>query len=86
MSRRVRLAPSTSHLVRRTAVLMVAAALVVAGVVALEGWPSRDRAVRWNDAAGFAPTPARGSVQFLGEAMMLGLFAYVGRRWLRVRL
>lgn len=86
MSKRVRLAPSTGHLARRTAVLLAAGALVVGSVVALEGRPSRERLVHFNEVAGFAPRLAVGSVQLLREALLLAVFAYVGRRWLRVRL
>jgi hypothetical protein len=52
----------------------------------LVGAPSPARVYRQNEIAGFAPTAGHGLGQLLGEGLLLVLFAYAGRRWLRIRL
>lgn len=70
----------------RTVALLGAAALVAAGAYAMLGPPSPARRFPRDEIARFAPTLGHGLVQLAGEAMLVCLVAYVGHRWLRVRL
>jgi hypothetical protein len=67
--------------------VLLCLALAVAGVVLiLLGPPTMARGYHQDEIARFAPTAGHGVGQFLGESFLVGLVAYVGRRWLRVRL
>lgn len=83
---RIRLAPSFTIALGRSVLVLLAVGVVAASAFAFLGPPSLTREYRQNEIARFAPTAGHGLVQFGGEAALLGVFAYVGRRWLRVRL
>lgn len=72
-------------LLRATIVGLAAASVAAAALLTL-GPPSLARAYQQNEIARFAPTVGHGIGQFLGETFLLALVAYVGRRWLRIRL
>lgn len=80
------IAPSLVHAGRRVATVLLAAALVTAVAIAVDGWPSPARAILQNERARFAASLRPGVIQFLGEAGLTVLFAWIARRWLRVRL
>jgi hypothetical protein len=71
---------------RRIALVLIGAAVVGAALFLSLGPPAATRTYRQNEVARFAGSPARGVVQFAGEAMLLAVVAYASRRWLRVRL
>jgi hypothetical protein len=70
----------------RSVVLLGAAGVVGLGAYAVLGPPSSARRFMRDEIARFAPTAGHGLGQLAGEAMLVCLVAYVGRRWLRVRL
>jgi hypothetical protein len=72
--------------IRRTFLILIAAALVGLAAFALLGWPSLTREYHRDEIARFKPGVVHGVVQFGGEAMLVALVAYAGKRWLRVRL
>jgi hypothetical protein len=80
------LAPSLLIALSRSVMVLVAAGAVAASAYAFLGRPSLAREYRQNEIARFTPTVGHGLGQFAGEAALLAAFAYVGRRWLRVRL
>jgi hypothetical protein len=80
------LAPSLLHGLRRTALFFLCAGIVASGAYALLGRPSPGRVYVQDEIARFTPTFGHGIGQIAGETMMLGLIAYVGYRWLHMRL
>jgi hypothetical protein len=82
----IRLAPSFGRGLARGAVLLLGAGVVTLGAFALLGPPSEARLHGQNEIARFVPTLGHGLGQFIGESTLLAVVAYVGRRWLRVRL
>lgn len=70
----------------RSVVLLGAAGVVGLGAYAVLGPPSPARRFMRDEIARFAPTAGHGLGQLAGEAMLVCLVAYVGRRWLGVRL
>lgn len=70
---------------RTLLILLVAAAIAAVPLLTL-GPPTRVRWYRQNEVARFAPTAGHGIGQLAAEAFLLLLVAYVGRRWLRLRL
>jgi hypothetical protein len=72
--------------IARTALLLFASGAIAAAALGFVGLPSPRHMVRQNEIARFAPDLRRGVVQLGGETMLLVLVAFVGRRWLRIRL
>lgn len=72
--------------VRRSALIIVAAALIGLATFALIGRPSLNREHHQNEIARFTPQAGHGLGQFAGETMLVAIIAYAGKRWLRVRL
>ena len=70
---------------RALAVLLVAEIVAAAAWIAV-GPPTPARRYPVRESARFAGSPMRGVAELVGEAALLGLVAYAGRRWLRVRL
>jgi hypothetical protein len=85
VSSSVRFAPTFALAVRRTVLIVLAAALVgiLTGVVM--GAPSAARALEHRRAP-FGPTFPIGLVQFGSQAALFALAVYIGRRWLRMKL
>ena len=82
----IRLAPSLGHGLARGAVLLLGAGVVALGAFAMLGPPSETRLHYQNEVARFVPTLGHGLGQFAGESALLAVVAYLGRKWLRVRL
>lgn len=76
----------TRTLAGRTGAVLLAAAIVILVLVALLGLPTLHRRYPGDDVARFGTLSGRGVVQITGEAFLLAAVAYVGRRWLRIRL
>jgi len=74
------------HAIRRSMLIVIAAAFVGLTALALIGRPALAREYVQDEIARFRPTLGHGVVQFTGEGMLLVGVAYVARRWLRVRL
>jgi hypothetical protein len=83
---RMRVAPSVTHLLARSTLIAAAVAAVALGVLALLGPPTPARLYSQDEVARFTPSLGHGLGQLLGESLLLCLAAYVGRRWLRVRM
>jgi len=77
---------AAARLIARVVCLCVAAAVIAAVPYFLLGPPSPAREYRRNEIARFSPTAGHGIGQLAGEGLLLVGVAYVGRRWLRIRL
>ena len=66
--------------------VLLAAASVCVSAFFLIGRPSAQRVYHQNEIARFTPTAGHGIGQLVGEASLLCLVAFIGRRWLRVRM
>jgi hypothetical protein len=66
-------------------IVLIAAAIVAVGSIALLGWPTQVRVYLGDEIVRFSPSMGHGVVQLLGESS-LAVVAYLGRRWLRIRL
>lgn len=75
-----------ARLAGRSIALLGAAAVVALGAYAVLGPPSPARRFMRDEIARFRPTLGHGVGQLAGEAMLICLAAYAGRRWLGVRL
>ena len=85
MSSGVRFAPSALHVMRRTAAIVLAIAIVGLGCRAFQGAPSLAREVEQKRPP-YGPTLPFGLVQFTRQVAMFGVLAVVARRVLRVKL
>ena len=83
---RVRTAVAFPHAIRRSALIVVAATVIGAGAWGLIGAPDVAREYRQNEFARFRPTAMHGIGQFAGMTLLICGFAYVGRRFLKIRL
>jgi cytochrome b len=70
---------------RALAVLLVATLVVAAAWIAV-GPPTPARRYPQRESARYAGSPLRGVAELVGEAALLAVVAYGGRRWLRIRL
>ena len=80
------IAPSAGHALRRTLLILVAALVVLASTLALEGLPTPKRDLRRNERLVFQADFHRGPVAFLGEVVLIAVCAFVGRRVFQIRL
>lgn len=78
--------PALLRWARRTLLILIVATAIAAAPYLSLGPPTRARLYPQNELARFVPTLGHGIVQLAGEAFLLLLVAYVGRRWLRLRL
>lgn len=69
-----------------TVLVLMASAIIAAALLVILGKPTQARLYSGDEVSRFSPTIRHGVVQFLGETGLVVLVAYVGRRWLRVRL
>ncbi len=83
---RMRLAPSYGSAARWIGLVLLMAFLVAGIAYAILGPPAAARVYVQNELARFAPNIWYGSRQFMGEAFLIVVVAFVGRKWLRVRL
>ncbi len=79
-------APTAGRTLRWIGLVVVAAGVIAAGALALLGWPSLTRVYVQDEIARFAPAAGHGLGQFSGEAFLVAVVSYVGRRWLGIRL
>ena len=70
----------------RISILFLAAAIIALALYGIVGKPSLARLYSENEIARFHPSIGHGIGQFLGEAFLLVVVAFVARKWLRVRL
>jgi fermentation-respiration switch protein FrsA (DUF1100 family) len=77
---------SVARLIGRVAAIGAAAGCVALLAHLWLGPPTLTRAYQQNEVARFRPTAGHGVVQLAGETFLVCLCAYVGRRWLKIRL
>ena len=70
----------------RIGILILATGLIAIVLYSLIGQPSLKRLYNENEIARFNPSLSHGIVQFLGEAFLLAIVAFIARKWLRIRL
>ena len=80
------IAPSAGHALRRTLVIVVAALVVLAATVALEGLPTPKHDLHRNERLVFQADFRRGSVGLLGDLVFIAVWAFVGRRVFQIHL
>ena len=73
-------------IVLRTSVLLCAMGIVALALYMIIGDPSLKRLNNQNEIARFTPTLGAGVRQFVGETLIIALYAFVARKWLRVKL
>jgi len=71
---------------KRVFIFLCAAGLVAMAAYVILGKPSLLRLYSQDEIARFSPTAGHGVGQFVGEAFLIALVAYIGRKWLRVGL
>ena len=72
--------------VLRTTLIGVATFMIVVPLRIMMGPARLDRLYRQDEVARFRPGVGHGLGQLAGETGLVLLFAWVGRRWMRVRL
>jgi len=77
---------SIGQLLRVCSGLVIISAVITALAWSVVGTPSIRREYRQNEIGRFEPTISHGLIQCGGEAMLVGLVAWIARKWLRVRL
>ena len=70
----------------RIGILILATGLISIVLYSIIGEPSFRRLYNQNEITRFYPTLGHGIVQFLGEAFLLAIVAFIARKWLRIRL
>lgn len=70
----------------RVGILIAATALISIILYSILGKPSLTRLHNQNEIARFYPSFGHGIVQFLGEAFLLAIVAFIARKWWRIRL
>ena len=70
----------------RVGILILAIGLISIVLYSIIGKPSLNRLYNQNEIARFYPSLGHGIVQFLGEAFLLFIVAFIARKWLRIRL
>jgi len=70
----------------RIGILILATGLITIVLYSIIGKPSLTRLYSQNEIARFYPSLGHGIVQFLGEAFLLAMVAFIARKWLRIRL
>ncbi|HEV8272629.1 MAG TPA: DUF4405 domain-containing protein [Chitinophagaceae bacterium] len=80
------LSPNIMTLLMPISILILATGLVSLILYSIVGKPSLSRLYSQNEIARFNPSFYHGMVQFLGEAFLLAVVAFIARKWLRIRL
>jgi hypothetical protein len=70
----------------RIGILILATGLISIVLYCIIGKSSLTRLYNQNEIARFYPSLGHGIVQFLGEAFLLAIVAFIARKWLRIRL
>jgi uncharacterized protein DUF4405 len=78
--------PKIITIVFRICILTVAACIVASVLYSILGQPSVDRSYAQDEIARFKPGFGHGIVQILGETFLIALYAFIARKWLRIRL
>jgi len=78
--------PKIMTMLLRISFLILAAGIVTLVLFSLIGKPSPARLYSQNEIARFHPSFGHGIVQFLGEALLILVVAFISRKWFRVRL
>jgi len=78
--------PKIRTMVFRICILIVATAVVASVLYGILGQPSLKRLHAQDEMARFKPTLAHGMVQLLGEMFLIVIYAFVARKWLRIKL
>jgi hypothetical protein len=81
-------APSAGFIfiLARIGILVLATALVSIVLYSIIGEPSITRLHNQNEISRFSPTLDHGLIQLFGEMFLLALVAFIGIKWLRIRL
>lgn len=80
------IAPSAGHALRRTLLILVAAAAVLSATVALEGWLTAKYELHRNETLNFRADLRRGPIALLSEVVFIAVCAGLGRRVFQIRL
>jgi hypothetical protein len=75
-----------SSILMRIGILLLATSLVSFALYMIIGEPSITRLYSQNEIARFNPSLGHGILQLFGEAFLLVIVAFIGRKWLRIRL
>ncbi len=78
--------PKVVTIALRTCVIIVAACIVSAALYGVLGKPSLARLYAQDEVARFKPTVGHGIIQFFGETFLIALYAFIARKWLRIKL
>jgi hypothetical protein len=78
--------PKIMTIIFRICILIIAAGVVASVLYSMLGQPSLKRLYAQDEIARFKPSLGHGIGQFLGEAFLITLYAFVARKWLRIRL
>ena len=70
----------------RICILTLAAAIVAIVLYSILGQSSPKRLYTQDEIARFKPTLGHGVGQFLGETFLIAIYAFVARKWLRIKL
>jgi len=70
----------------RISILILATGFVSLVWYSVIGKPSIARLYNHDEIARFHPSVGHGLVQFLGEAFLIAIVAFIARKWLRIRL
>jgi hypothetical protein len=71
---------------KRIGIIILATALVAIVLYGIVGQPSIMRAHSQNEISRFNPTIGHGTIQLFGEAFFIAFVAFIGIKWLRIRL
>ena len=78
--------PKIGKIFSGVAILLLAMSIVALLLFSILGKPSLERLLNQDEIARFSPEFRHGIVQFLGEAALIAVYAFVAWRWLRIRL
>ena len=78
--------PKIMTIVLRTFILIVATGIVASVLYGILGQPSFKRSFSQDEVGRFKPSLGHGIVQILGETFLIALYAFVARKWLRIKL
>ena len=78
--------PNVTRMIVRICILIAAAGIVASVLYGLLGPPSLKRLYVQNEIARFKPRLGHGLGQFIGETFLIAIYAFVARKWLRIKL
>lgn len=80
------IAPSAGHALRRTLLILAAAAVILSATVALEGCPTAKHDLHRNEKLNFRADFRGGSIGLLSDAVFIAVGAFLGRGIFQIRL